>query len=125
MTDPGSARTDATSTESLDAEQLGGESASPEQVGTVAEEAFKLIRALSSQALSGPASGSEAPDDESADGHDISTHVCTATWCPVCQVVGFVHDNPHALAHVSRSAAELARSLRDLLENATTPQEKP
>ncbi len=69
----------------------------------MSEEAFKLFRALSS-------SGSEATSGE--------PHVCTASWCPVCQVVGFVRDNPEALAQVSTAAASLAKSLRDLVDSA-------
>lgn len=89
------------------------ESAS-EPVGSVSEEAFKLFRALS-------ASSTEAKSDES--------HVCTAqssctSWCPVCQVVGLVRDNPDAVAQVSASAAAFAKSLRDLVESAKpTPPE--
>ena len=79
-----------------------------EPVGSVAEEAFKLFRALAADKTS---SGS-------------AEHVCTATWCPVCQVVGFVRDNPDAIASVTRSATDLARSLRDLVETALTPEEK-
>ena len=85
-------------------------SPSSEPVGSVAEEAFKLFRAMASQS---PASG----DDEAG-------HVCTTTWCPVCQVAGFVRDNPEALAKVSESAAQLTRSLRDLLDTALTPRDE-
>ncbi len=77
-----------------------------EPVGSVAEEAFKLFRAVASSS-----------DDEDAG------HVCSTTWCPVCQVVGFVRENPEAVASVTDSAAQLARSLRDLVEAALTPQE--
>ena len=83
-----------------------------EPVGSVAEEAFKLFRAMASPAASAPV------------GDDGSTHVCTTAWCPVCQVVGFVRDNPDAIASVTRSATDLARSLRDLVETALTPEEK-
>ncbi|WP_332641696.1 hypothetical protein [Aeromicrobium sp.] len=84
------------------------ESAS-EPVGSVSEEAFKLFRALSS-------SSAEPKSDE--------PHVCTATWCPVCQVVGLVRDNPDAIAQVSASAAAFAKSLRDLVDSAKpTPPE--
>ena len=51
-------------------------------------------------------------------------HVCTTTWCPVCQVAGFVRDNPEALAKVSESAAQLTRSLRELIDTALTPREE-
>lgn len=80
-----------------------------EPVGSVSEEAFKLFRALSS-------SSAEPKSDE--------PHVCTATWCPVCQVVGLVRDNPDAIAQVSASAAAFAKSLRDLVDSAKpTPPE--
>ncbi len=79
-----------------------------EPVGSVTEEAFKLFRALSS-------SSAEAPTDE--------PHHCTATWCPVCQVVGLVRDNPDAIAHVSASAAAFAKSLRDLVDSSMPPKD--
>ena len=82
-----------------------------EPVGSISDEAFKLFRAMSSAGH--------------ADGADSSAHVCSTSWCPVCQVVGFVHDNPEVLAQVSQSAAALARSLRDLLDAALTPEENP
>ncbi|MEO6604268.1 MAG: hypothetical protein ABIN55_01520 [Aeromicrobium sp.] len=81
------------------------ESAASEPVGSVSEEAFKLFRALS-------APGTEAKSAE--------PHVCTATWCPVCQVVGIVRDNPEAIAQVSAAAAAFAKSLRDLVDNAVS-----
>lgn len=83
--------------------------AAPDSVGSVAEEAFKLFRALSQ------------PD---VDDEHVAPHVCTTTWCPVCQVVGFVRDNPDALAQVSRSAAVFTRSVRDLIDTATAPREE-
>ena len=79
-------------------------------VGSVAEEAFKLFRAMASQP--------RAASDEG------TTHVCTTSWCPVCQVTGFVRDNPEALAKVSESAAQLTRSLRELIDTALTPREE-
>ncbi|MCW2841584.1 MAG: hypothetical protein JWR55_3067 [Aeromicrobium sp.] len=79
-----------------------------EAVGSVAEEAFKLFRALAPGTDAGAGSASE--------------HVCSAAWCPVCQVVGFVHDNPDAIASVKESALGLARSLRDLVDSALAPQ---
>ena len=94
----------------------GPEAASPglgptdadEPVGSVAEEAFKLLRAL-------------APDSGSATAGD---HQCTTAWCPVCQVVGFVRTHPEAVATVTHSAAAFARSVRDLVDTALAPQEE-
>lgn len=84
-----------------------------EGVGSVAEEAFKLFRTMASQSQSQPRAAS-------AEG---TAHVCTTTWCPVCQVAGFVRDNPEALAKVSESAAQFTRSLRELIDTALTPRE--
>ncbi|MGA8987751.1 hypothetical protein [Aeromicrobium sp.] len=84
---------------------------STEPVGSIAEEAFRLFRTMTA-----------SPAAHSTTGE--STHVCTATWCPVCQVVGFVHDNPDALAKVSESAAVLTRSLRELIDTALKPREE-
>jgi hypothetical protein len=78
-----------------------------EPVGSVAEEAFKLFRAM-------------APPATDAS----SGHVCSTSWCPVCQVVGFVRDHPEAVASVTASATVFARSLRDLLDTALAPQEE-
>lgn len=89
-------------------------SAGAEPVGSVAEEAVKLLRAMSGS------SGSSA-SDSAASGSETSDHVCSTTWCPVCQVVGFVRDNPDAVAAVTRSATDLARSLRDLVDTALSP----
>ena len=85
-------------------------SAASDPVGSVAEEAFKLFRAMASQ--------------PHAETDDSGSHVCTTSWCPVCQVAGFVRDNPEALAKVSDSAAQLTRSLRELIDTALTPREE-
>lgn len=82
-----------------------------DDVGSIADEAFKLFRAVAG-----------APGETSAV-HDDG-HVCSASWCPLCRVVGFVRDNPDALTAVTHSATALALSLRDLVEQALAPQEK-
>ena len=86
-------------------------SGAAEPVGSVAEEAFKLFRAMASQ----PHTDSDA---------DVATHACSNAWCPVCQVAGFVRDNPEALAKVSESAAQLTRSLRELIDTALKPRDE-
>ncbi|MEV7396072.1 hypothetical protein [Aeromicrobium sp. NPDC092404] len=85
-------------------------SAASDPVGSVAEEAFKLFRVMASQ-------------PHAAEATDSSSHVCTTTWCPVCQVAGFVRDNPEAVAKVTDSAAQLTRSLRELIDTALTPRD--
>jgi hypothetical protein len=76
-----------------------------EPVGSIADEAFKLFRAMTS------------PTDDEAAGH-----VCSTSWCPVCQVVGFAREHPDAIASVTQSASALARSLRDLVDTAMAPK---
>ncbi|KAA1378656.1 hypothetical protein [Aeromicrobium fastidiosum] len=95
-----------------------------EPVGSVAQEAFKLLRAVTAQGV-GASTGDDRPShDQAAQDHAAHDHVCSTTWCPVCQVVGFVRDNPDAIASVKRSATDLARSLRDLVDTALAPEEK-
>lgn len=86
--------------------------ADAEPVGSIAEEAAKLFRVLTF-----------SPSTEDGSGATGAGHVCSTAWCPVCQVVGFVRDNPEGIAAVTRSAAELARSVRDLIDTAQAPQE--
>ena len=88
-----------------------------EPVGSVAQEAFKLWRAVAAT------SGDDSATDASAQA-PTDEHVCSTGWCPVCQVVGFVRDHPDAIASVTRSANDLVRSLRDLVDVALAPEEK-
>jgi hypothetical protein len=82
-----------------------------ENVGSLAQETAKLLHALAAEARR-PAS-----DGEPADGG----HVCTTGWCPICQVVGYVHDHPEVVEQVTDAAVEFGRSLRDMLERAVPP----
>jgi hypothetical protein len=93
-----------------------------EPVGSVAQEALKLLRAVASAPRDDEAVGTDAGVDDGT--RTESPHVCSTTWCPVCQVVGFVRDNPDAIASVTRSATDLARSLRNLVDAALAPEEK-
>lgn len=81
-----------------------------EPVGSIAEEAFKLFRAV-------------ATDNTSDDSHG-GEHVCSTGWCPVCQVVGFVRQHPEAVTAVTLSAAALVQSLRGLVDAALAPREE-
>ena len=69
-------------------------------IGSVAEETMKLVFALST-------------------GGGTEEHVCTNVWCPLCRLVNYVRDNPEAIERVTLSAAALARSVRDLIEQVT------
>jgi hypothetical protein len=85
-------------------------------VGSLAQETARLLHALASDARRAPAEGEPA---------DVATHVCTTGWCPICQVVGFVHENPDVVEQVTDAAAELARTVRDMLERALATTEPP
>lgn len=79
--------------------------AESEPVGSLADEAAKLLRAVA---------------DSSAD------HTCTTGWCPVCRVVGYVRANPEVVDDVTRMGVELARTVRDAVETAlNTPRSTP
>ena len=82
-----------------------------EGVGSLAQETAKLLHALAAEARR------PAADGEPADGG----HVCTTGWCPVCQVVGYVHDHPEVVEQVTDAAVEFGRSLREMLERAVPP----
>ena len=77
---------------------------SQDAIGSVAEEAMKLVYALSTNGGAGE-------------------HRCTNLWCPLCQLVNYVRDNPEAIERVTQSAAALARSVRDLIEQAVPAKE--
>lgn len=82
----------------------------PDPIGTVADEAMKLVFALTTSAGSG--------NSESTD------HVCNNGWCPLCQVANYIRDNPEAVERVTHAAATLTRSLRDLLEQIAPHQQE-
>lgn len=87
-----------------------------EAVGSVGEEAWKLLRALADPAPADPASAGDA--DPGAAG----SHTCPHGWCPVCQIAGYVQDHPEALARVGSSAAALLQSVRDLMTGPEAPR---
>ncbi|AWB91969.1 hypothetical protein [Aeromicrobium chenweiae] len=89
-----------------------------EPVGSIAQEAFKLFRAVTGAS---DETGTSEPTGHDHTGHD---HTGSLPWCPVCHVVGLARDHPEAVASVTQSAAALARSLRDLVDTALAPQEK-
>jgi len=82
-------------------------------IGSVTEEAMKLLYTLTTNGSTGGDSDSE--------------HVCTNGWCPLCQMVNYVRDHPEAVERVTQSAADLTRSVLHLIEQANPPKntEKP
>jgi hypothetical protein len=84
----------------------------PDSVGSLGEEAVRLLRAFAAS------NAAEPHDDATTAG---AAHVCTTAWCPVCQVVGFVKENPEVVEQVADSAIQMVRSVRDLLDQALSP----
>ena len=82
-----------------------------ESVGSLAQETARLLHALAAEARR------PAADGEATDGG----HVCTTGWCPICQVVGYVHDHPEVVEQVTVAAVEFGRTLRETLERAVPP----
>ena len=94
-------------------EQESPEQESPEQVGSVAEEAAKLLGAFSGWAK-------EQGDGLSAftDGlHDhASSESLECTWCPVCRTVAAVRQtSPEVIAHLSSAASSLMLAVSGMM----------
>ncbi|MGA8850510.1 MAG: hypothetical protein WB508_02205 [Aeromicrobium sp.] len=83
-------------------------------VGSAAQEAMRLLRALGE-------SSAAAPADDSA----ASSHACSTSWCPVCQVADFVRENPEVIAGVAASAGSMLVALRDLIDAAASSPARP
>ena len=96
-----------------------------EVVGTVAEEAAKLLGALSGWAReSGDGWYDGLQDGVSSIADELHEHVSTGTpecaWCPVCRTVAAVRQaSPEVKAHLSTAASSLMLAVSGLL--ATRP----
>lgn len=82
---------------------------SQDAIGSVAEEAMKLVYALTTNSVA----------------DDKTEHVCTNGWCPLCQAVNYVREHPEALEKVTQSAADLARSVLHLIEQSNIAKPAP
>jgi hypothetical protein len=87
------------------------EAAGQESVGSLAQETARLLHALAAEARR------PAADDQAG----LGEHVCTTGWCPICQVVGYVHEHPEVVEQVTDAAAQLGRAVREMLERAVPP----
>jgi hypothetical protein len=88
-----------------------------EPVGTIAEEAAKLLGALSGWAK-------EHGDGFGALSDELRAHLATdapeCTWCPVCRVVAALRQtSPEVRAHLTSAATSVAMAVSGLL--ATEP----
>ncbi len=88
------------------------EAAGQDSVGSLAEETARLLHALAAEARRSPTDGVSA---------EATGHVCTTGWCPICNVVGYVHDNPEVVEQVTDAAVQFGRTMRDALERALSP----
>ena len=88
----------------------------PEPVGSLAQETARLLHALAAEARR---SGAEDTGSAGTGGH-----VCSTGWCPVCQVVGYVHDHPEVVEQVTDAAVEFGRTLRDALASTLPPPDQ-
>lgn len=102
----------------------------PEGVGSVGEEAAKLLGALSDWARE---QGSEMGESLSglashaaASLHDINEHLATGsaecTYCPICRTVHAVRQtSPEVRAHLAQAASSFLQAAAGLM--ATIPQQ--
>lgn len=74
-----------------------------DEVGSLAEEAAKLLGALG-----GTREGARCPHG----------------WCPLCGLVEHVQDNPEVLEQVTHAAADLTRAVRTLLDQLAPKEER-
>jgi hypothetical protein len=95
-----------------------------EDVGSVAEEAAKLLGALSGWAKThGGDLGHGLSDLASAAIHDVDEHVATGApecrYCPVCRVVHAVRDvSPEVRSHLMTAGASLVQAAAALMATA-------
>jgi len=102
----------------------------PEGVGSVGEEAAKLLGALSDWARQqgpdvGPGLGGLA-SQAAASLHEINEHIATGsaecTYCPICRTVHAVRQtSPEVRAHLASAASSLLQAAAGVL--ASVPRE--
>ena len=81
---------------------------SPDEVGSVGEEALRLLRALGGAA---------------ADGEAGADHQCPHGWCPACGALEYVREHPEIVTSLTDSAAGFLRSLREAFDTTTPTAE--
>lgn len=107
---------------------------STEHVGTLAEEAAKLVAALQGW---GSDQGDAAEDDDTAAAsqdegtdafHDHASHDPASPecrWCPLCQLVRVAKaTSPEVRDHLASAAVSLALAFKGLLEGVDEPSDR-
>ena len=103
----------------------GGDPGPQEPVGSVGEEAAKLLGALSEWArdqgteYTGSAAGAASSFARAA--QDVNAHIATGSedcrYCPVCQVIHIVRDtSPEVRTHLAVAASSLMHAAAGLLD---------
>jgi hypothetical protein len=98
-------------------------------VGSVAEEAAKLLGALSGWARdSGDGLYDGVQDGLSSLADELHEHVSTGSpecsWCPLCRTVAAVrHASPEVKAHLSTAASSLMLAVSGLLATRPPPRD--
>lgn len=102
-----------------------------DQVGTVAEEAAKLLGALSDWAKDQGADVGHAvagfADQAARTARDVDEHLATGAaecrWCPVCRTVHALrHTSPEVRAQLTSAAASLLQAASAMLATAVPGQ---
>lgn len=91
----------------------------PDPIGSAAEEALKLMRALAAGARDAAHLDQSGPEAAAPD------HTCPHGWCPVCRVAELVRDNPEVVDSLTDAAVGLVRSVSDLLDTIVKLREYP
>lgn len=103
------------------------ETSGPHEVGSVGEEAAKLLGALQDWAKESGAdqegAGASAADGIGARLREVNDHLATGgqdcTYCPVCQVIHKVREtSPEVRAHLAVAASSLLHAAAGLLDAA-------
>lgn len=111
-----------------------GEADDREPVGSVGEEAAKLLGALSDWArtqgsdYTGTAAGAASAFTHAV--RDVNEHVATGApecrYCPVCQVIHAVRQtSPEVRTHLTVAASSLMHAAGELLATRTGPRSSP
>jgi hypothetical protein len=99
-------------------------------VGSVAEEAAKLLGALSGWARThGSEAGHNVADAATAAFHEIDEHIATGSaecrYCPVCRVVHVVREcSPEVRTHLALAGANLMQAVAALMATATADDQR-
>ena len=89
-----------------------------EPVGTLAEEAAKLLAAV--HAWAGD-SASVASDQEAQDPGHAAHEPAECQWCPLCRLVRLARNtSPDVRDHLSQAAISLALAVKGLLDDPVT-----